>query len=108
MLPEDGLDAVVSYTVKELLDDIRTKLEVLISRIDAKVDRTELQVFTQRQDDLIGRVDALEMEQRHSRETQAAQTEERRYRMPVQLTVILVVATLFLIGLGVAGLVMHL
>lgn len=107
MPTEDPFNTSVTYTVKELLDDIRGKLEMLIARMDTKVDRAELQTVTARQDEVVGRLNALEAEFRHAQAEQDEATEARRYRMPVQLTVILVVATVVLIGLGVAELAMH-
>lgn len=105
-MPTD--ETFVQYSVREILDDIRAKLDTLIGSMATKVDRSELQAVQDRQDVVIGRLDAIDLEMKHQRDTVVERLAERRYRMPVQLTVVGIIITVLLLGLGVADLVTHL
>lgn len=84
--------------------DIRSKLDHLAGSLDGKADRADVANLHQRIDGVEARVSVIERETEHRSRAEKEEAEERRYKVPVQLTVLLVVLTVALIAVGVVQL----
>jgi len=83
--PEEGTPVVVSFSVKELLADIRSTLDRMEGRLIAKVDGLETRIS-----DVEDRVRTVEIEQQHASEASKAELAEKRFITPVRLTWIII------------------
>ncbi|TAK82635.1 MAG: hypothetical protein EPO09_21570 [Aquabacterium sp.] len=84
-------DAVVSYSVKELLQDIKGSVDKLYGKIDSKADYEQVEDLARQVVDVRSRVDRIELDIQVETERQTALTEWRRYAIPTVLTVALLV-----------------
>lgn len=96
---------IVSYTVKELLSEIRSKLDHLTGALDAKADRSDVAAVHQRIDHLDQRLDSVEREQEHQSRSKTETTEARRFKVPLQLSIFMAVLALMTLGIGILTLV---
>ncbi len=102
-------DTNEQLTVMGLLNQwlarIEGKIDHLARNVEGKADRTEVAELRQELRHESGRIDNLTREVEHRARSEQEDAEERRYKVPVQLTVLLVVLTLVLIVVGVIQLV---
>ena len=87
-------NAVVSYSVKELLQDIKGSVDKLHGRIDGKADHEQVEDAIRQIAHERGRVDKLETLMQLEAGKQTAMTEWRRYAIPTVLTVALLVVAI--------------
>lgn len=80
----DGLK--VTYTIKELLQDIRLSVERLDTKLDTKADQSEVDQIKRRVDAQDKLLDQLAYNQTTMETTLAAARDTRRFRIPLILS----------------------
>ena len=102
-------EPTVLGVLQQWLTRIETKLDQLTASLDGKADRADLALLRsemreeQRHQDR--RLEVLERETEHRRRSEEDVTEERRYQMPLRLTVALLVVGALSLGAAVVPLV---
>lgn len=87
---QEDIGGAIVYTIKELLAEIRTKLDNLDGKLSSKADRADIADLNHRHEVMDARIDQLEREIEHQQRTQKASVEWRRYMLPTALTLALV------------------
>lgn len=90
-MPPDGDDmASITYSVKELLSDIRGSLGRLEGKLDAKADRSEVAELIRRVDAESNRITAIETHINTQSKADVEAKEWKRFVLPTCLSVIVV------------------
>lgn len=89
-MPDDDM-ASITYTVKELLSDIRGSLGRLEGKLDAKADRSEVAELIRRVDAESNRITVIETHITTQTKVEAETKEWHRFIWPMIATVALVV-----------------
>lgn len=82
MADEEGAGGTVSYSIKELLDGIKTSIDRLYVKLDTKADRSEVTDLSKRVSHESKRVDALETTYRVESQTEANSREWTKWLVP--------------------------
>lgn len=99
---EQGSTVNVSYTVKELFEDIKRELENLVNKLDSKADRVELLELSREVADirtqfisLQGMITEVETASAVHMQASKAQKEWQQWAIPTILTVALLAVGVF-------------
>lgn len=99
----------VLSVLQQWLARIETKLDHLSASLDGKADRADLaqlrQEVREEQRHQDRRLEELEREVEHRRRSDSEDTEERRYKVPMQLTIALLAVGALSLGAAVVPLV---
>ncbi len=87
-------DAVVSYSVKELLSDIKGSIDRMYGKLDSKADRSEVTELANQLSVERHRINKLETGHQADRRVNETFTEWKRYVVPTLLAVALLVVAL--------------
>jgi len=93
-MPDNEDPASISYTVKELLSDIRGSLGRLEGKLDAKADRTEVADLIRRVDAESNRITVIETHISTQTKVEGEAKEWKRFVYPTILSIIVVVISL--------------
>lgn len=97
MAQEIGLDATVSYTVKELLDEQTVLLREIDRKVDTKADKADISELHRRIDRHDGRIKGLEDERDAGRAVGAARGASHRRIWAFATAVLIPLATALLL-----------
>lgn len=89
-MPDSDDMASITYSVKELLSDIRGSLGRLEGKLDAKADRTEVAELIRRVDTESNRITAIETHIATKSDADERNTEWKRFVWPTLLSVVVV------------------
>jgi len=87
----EDIGGTIIYSVKELLAEIRAKLEFIDGKLDSKADRADVTALVTRIDRLDERLDSVERETEHMSRLKQETTEWRRYVIPAAMTMALII-----------------
>lgn len=93
-MPDSDDMASITYTVKELLSDIRGSLGRLEGKLDAKADRSEVAELIRRVDTESNRITAIETLITTQEKADVKTTEWKRFIWPTVLSIVVIVITL--------------
>lgn len=93
-MPDSDDMASITYTVKELLSDIRGSLGRLEGKLDAKADRTEVNDLIRRVESESNRITAIETLITTQERVEVNNTEWRRFVWPTVLSIVVIAVTL--------------
>lgn len=93
-MPDNDDMASITYSVKELLSDIRGSLGRLEGKLDAKADRTEVTELIRRVEAESNRITVIEAHISTQKEAEVKTTEWKRFIWPTVLSVVVIVITL--------------
>lgn len=82
-----GGGGTVSYSIKELLDGIKTSIDRLYIKLDTKADRSEVVELSRKVSHESKRVDALETTYRVENQNEAASREWTKWLVPSLIAV---------------------
>lgn len=77
----------VSYSIKELLDGIRTSIDRLYGKLDTKADRSEVIELSQRVNNESKRIDTLETSREVETRSDSQHRDWNRWVIPVLITI---------------------
>lgn len=80
-------NGTVSYSIKELLDGIKTSIDRLYGKLDTKADRSEVAELSRQMDHESRRIDTLENTRDADARSDNRMQEWQRWAIPVLITI---------------------
>lgn len=93
-MPDSDDMASITYTVKELLSDIRGSLGRLEGKLDAKADRTEVNDLIRRVESESNRITAIETLITTQEKVEGKNAEWKRFVWPTIISIVVIAITL--------------
>lgn len=94
MADEENAGGTISYSIKELLDGIKSSVDRLYGKLDTKADRSELLDLTKRVNHESKRVDILETTRNVEARNEENSREWTKWLVPSILTVAMLVVSI--------------